>query len=143
LLDGTWEHQSVRVPEASGHADVELIRRMIDAIDAGDEDALTSVLAEDIEYVFVSQGTYPGVDDVAAVFIAEVQRFRMDQDLFTADGSGRVWWRYEAHWSDAETGRPRRTTGASVAQVEDSRFRSVMSWVDVIAAGQDVDATNA
>jgi hypothetical protein len=59
------------------------------------------------------------------------------QDLYTADGSGRVWWRYTARWTDAATGYPRRTTGASVAHVEANKVRSIMSWIDVIAAGAD------
>ena len=36
-----------------------------------------------------------------------------------------------AQWTDAETGRPRRTTGASFAHLEGGIVRSMMSWVDV------------
>src|SRR5262245_52666039 len=129
----------MRVAGGTGLEHVELVRRLCDAIESGDEATCRALFHEDIEYTFVSQGSYKGLDEVIADAMAQSQRFRLTQDLFTADGSGRVWWRYTARWNDAETGRPRRTTGASVAHVEADKVRSIMSWIDVIAASVDDD----
>ena len=74
-----------------------------------------------------------------AAILGEVQTFELTRDWFTADGSGRVWWRYAAQWTDADSHRPRRTTGASVAAVQDGCVTSLMSWVDVVAASMDRD----
>ena len=129
----------MRVVAGRGPEHVELVRRLCDAIDSGDEATCRALFHEDVEYTFVSQGSYEGLDQVVANAMTQSQRFRVTQDLFTADGSGRVWWRYTASWSDAETGRPRRATGASVAYVEADKVKSIMSWIDVIAAGVDAD----
>ena len=125
--------------EGNGVDHIELISRTNAAIDSGDEAALRALCAEDIEYTLVSQGSYKGIDDYVGRAMVESQTVRLERDLFTADGSGRVWWRFTARWTDAETGRARRATGATVAHVEGDKVKSFMSWIDVIAAGIDED----
>ena len=129
----------MHVAGADGAKHIELIRRLCDAVDSGDEATLRALCDEDIEYTLVSQGSYKGIDEYVARSMVESQSVRLTRDLFTADGSGRVWWRFAANWSDAETGRPRRTTGATVAHIEGDKVTSFMSWIDVIAAGVDDD----
>jgi len=130
--------QYVFVGVEAGAEHVALILRMSEAVDAGDGATLRELHADNAEYTLVSQGTYRGRDDVVAAILAEADRFKMTRDLFTADGSGRVWWRFAGAWTDLQTGRARHTTGASVAQIDGGKIQSVMSWVDVIAATQDV-----
>jgi ketosteroid isomerase-like protein len=127
----------VRVALGGGSEHIEIVRRLNDAIESGDEAKCRTLFHEDIEYILVSQASYSGLEEVVANALVQSQRVRVTQDLYTADGSGRVWWRYTARWADAVSGRPRRTTGASVAHIEGGKVKSLMSWIDVIAAGVD------
>jgi len=127
------------VAGADGAEHIELIRRVSDAVDAGDEATLRTLCDEDVEYMLVSQGSYKGIEEYVARSMIESQSVHVTRDLFTADGSGRVWWRFTARWNDAETGRARRATGATVAHIEGHKVTSFMSWIDVIAAGVDDD----
>ena len=120
-----------------GADDLNVVIELCKAIDAGDERACAALLAADVTYTFVSQGEYRGRDDVVRAFLAGLETMTLTRDWFTADGSGRVWWRYRARWTDAETGGSRSTTGATAAHVEGGLVRSVMSWIDVLAAGAD------
>ena len=127
------------MPNTDGSRDIEFLTRLCAAVDIGDGEALGPLLHDDVECEFVSQATHRGRDPVMAAMLGQATTSYLTRDWFTADGSGRVWWRYVVQWTDAESRRPRRTTGASVAMVQDGCVTSLMSWVDVVVASMDRD----
>ena len=125
------------MPNTDGSRDIEVLTQLCGAVDTGDAEALGRLLHDDVEYEFVSQATHRGRDAVMAAMLGQATTSDLTRDWFTADGSGRVWLRYAVQWTDADSHRPRRTTGASVAMVQDGCVTSLMSWVDVVAAAMD------
>ncbi len=107
-------------------------QRLCDARDASDWTAFAAQYHPDGIYEFVGQAVTQGRDN-----IAEYERSTHDpamqlrRDLWTADDSGRVWWRYTASWTDAESGEVRHTSGASTAAVTDGLIVRLTSWIDL------------
>ena len=56
---------------------------------------------------------------------------RLTRDLFTADGTGHVWWRYDATWTDPDTGIDGHTSGATTAVVTDGLIVASTNWIDL------------
>jgi hypothetical protein len=120
-----------------GAHDLHVVNLLMNALAERDATACSAVLAEDVTYNLVSQYEHRGRRDVVDAFLREAETTTSEQDLFCADGSGRVWWRYTGRWTDAETGHRRSATGATVVHVEGDQIASMMSWIDVVAATVD------
>jgi hypothetical protein len=96
------------MPSTDGSRDIEVLTQLCVAVDTGDAAALGPLLHDDVQYEFVSQATHHGRDAVLSAMLGDVKNLDLTRDWFTADGSGRVWWRYAAQWIDADSHRPRR-----------------------------------
>ena len=107
-------------------------QRLLEAAESQHWAAFGELVHDDAVFEFVGRAILHGRDE-----IIEFERsihdghMRYTIDWWTADDTGRVWWRFTAEWVDPETAEPRRTSGASTAVVRDGAVESFSSWVDL------------
>jgi len=126
-------HDEHRSPPTSTPAAAarRVAQRLLESAEAQDWAAFGELVHHDAVFEFVGRAVLRGRDE-----IIEFDRSIHDghvtttTDLWTADDTGRVWWRYTAAWTDPATTQQRRTTGASTALVRDGAVQSFLSWID-------------
>jgi len=118
--------------ETQAELALRVVRQAGDAIQRRDWASYGARFHDDAVYEFVGQGTVSGRDNIVDYERSlQIESMRVTQDLWTADETGRVWWRYAAEWADPETAEQRRTSGASTALVRDGAIESLTSWIDL------------
>ena len=116
----------------SRESDLDVVQRWCSAVREGDWDTYADLLDLNAVYRFHSQREAHGRDSIANEARSHaVPEMVVDQDAFVADGSGRVWWRYNASWPDGQSGEVTSTTGASTAVIVDGRIVEYEGWLDL------------
>ena len=107
-------------------------QHLLAAAEAQEWTSFGELVHEDAVFEFVGRAVLHGRDEIIA-YERSIHdgRMRSTCDLWTADDTGRVWWRFAAEWDDPDAATPRRTTGASTVVVRDGAVESFSSWVDL------------
>ena len=116
----------------SRESDLDVVQRWICAVRQGDWDTYADLVDLNAAYRFHSQYEAHGRDPIVNEGRSRaVPGMVIDQDAYVADGSGRVWWRYNASWPDGRSGEVTSTTGASTAVIADGRIVEFECWLDL------------
>ena len=116
----------------SAHGALEAFQRLSSAYDRQDWVSFGECWHPDAIYEFVSQPVVRGREAIVAFERQNgVPGTHLTRDLFTADETGRMWWRYDATWTDPETGVDVHTSGATTAVVTEGLVVSMTSWIDL------------
>ena len=117
---------------AQAEVALRLVHQVCEAADTGDWATYGTKFHDDAVYEFVGQAIVHGRDNIVDYERSiHSESMRVTQDLWTADETARVWWRYAAEWADPGTAEQRQTSGASTALVRDGAIESLTSWVDL------------
>ena len=118
--------------ETQAEVALRVIQQLREAVEARDWATFGAQFHDDAVYELVGRTIVHGRDNIVDnARSTHIESMRVTQDLWTADETARVWWRYAAEWADPETAEQRQTSGASTALVRDGAVESLTSWIDL------------